>query len=124
MVHHILLSSLGLCRYHYATEASKLQNRAMRVASNSCFEALSEPLLQELGCLTIEQLIELETVKVVYKALHNEAPPHTKKLLFKLSDPQSKELRNFSTDLYIRSLIPLWVKRASNIEARVSGATK
>ena len=53
----------------------KLQNRAARVATNTCFDAPSEPLMQQLGWLTIEQLIELETVKVVYEALHNEAPP-------------------------------------------------
>ena len=50
----------------------KLQNRAARVATNSCFDAPSEPLIQQLGWPTIEQLIELETIKVVYKALHNE----------------------------------------------------
>jgi len=39
-----------------------------RVATNSCFDAPSEPLIQGLGWLTIEQLLELETVKVVYKS--------------------------------------------------------
>ena len=82
----------------------KLQNRAAGVAANSCFDAPSEPLIQELGWLTIEKLIELEAVKVVYKALHNEAPPHMKELFLKLSDTQSKELRNSSTDLYIPPL--------------------
>ena len=55
--------------------------------------------MQEIGWLTIEQLIELETVKVVYKALHNEAPLYMKELCLKLSNTQSKELRKFSTDL-------------------------
>jgi len=64
----------------------KVQNRAVRVATNSCLDDASEPLMQELGWLTIEQLIELETVKVVYRAL----------LFFKLSDTS-----DFSTDLYI-----------------------
>ena len=45
----------------------KLQNRAAGVATNNCFDAPSEPLMQELGLPTIEKLIELETVKVVYK---------------------------------------------------------
>ena len=77
----------------------KLQNRAARLATNSCFDAPSEPLIQEMGWLAIEQLIQLETVKSVYKALHNEAPLHMKELFLKLSDTQNKELRNFSTDL-------------------------
>ena len=82
----------------------KLQNRAARVATNSCFDAPSEPLIQQLGWLTIEQLIELETVKVVYKALHNEAPPYMEELFLKLSNTQCRELRNSSTDLYIPRL--------------------
>ena len=45
----------------------KLQNRAARVATNSCFNVPSEPLIQQLGWLTIEQLIELETVKLYTK---------------------------------------------------------
>ena len=44
--------------------------------------------MQELGWLTIEQLMELETVKVLYKALHNEAPLYMKELFLKLSDTQ------------------------------------
>ena len=82
----------------------KLQDRAARAATNSCFDAPSEPLIQQLGWLTIEQQIELETVKVVYKALHNEAPPYMKELFLKLSNTQCRELRNSSTDLYIPRL--------------------
>ena len=82
----------------------KLQNRAARVATNSSFDAPSESLIQELGWLTIDQLIKLETVKVVYKTLHNEAPLYMKGLFLKLSDTKSKELRNFSTDFYIPRL--------------------
>ena len=82
----------------------KLQNRAGRVATNSCFDAPSEPLTQQLGWLTIQQQIELETVKGVYKALHNEAPPYMKELFLKLSNTQCRELRNSCTDLYIPCL--------------------
>ena len=49
--------------------------------------------MQKLGWPTIE-LVELETVKVVYKPLHNEAPFYMKKLFIKLSGKQSKELHN------------------------------
>ena len=45
--------------------------------------------------LKIKELIELETVKVVYKALHNEAPLYMKELFLKLSHIQSKKLRDF-----------------------------
>ena len=78
----------------------KLQNWAARGAINSCFDAPSEPHIQEFGWLTIEQLIELETVKVVYKALQNEAPLSMKELFLKLSDTERSEQYNFSTVLY------------------------
>ena len=61
-------------------------------------------LIQQLGWLTIEEVIELETVKVVYEALDNEAPPYMKELFLKLSSTQCRELRNSSTDLYIPRL--------------------
>ena len=72
----------------------KLSNRAARIATNSCYNALSEPLMEELGWLTIEQLIKLETVKFVCKALHNETPRYMKEMFHKLSDTQSRELYN------------------------------
>ena len=39
---------------------------------DSPYDAHSEPLVKELGWL--KQLIYKEAVKIVYKALHNEAP--------------------------------------------------
>ena len=56
----------------------KLQNRVARVATSNRFDASSVPLIQELGWLTIEKLIQLEIGKLVYKALHNEAPHYKK----------------------------------------------
>ena len=79
----------------------KLQNRA---ATSNCFDAPSEPPIQELGWLTIEQLIEQETAKVVYKALHNETPLYVKGLLLKLSDAHSKVLCNFPPDFNVPCL--------------------
>ena len=54
-----------------------------------------------LGWPTIQELIESETAKVVYKALHNEAPDYLKGLFHRLSDTQSRMLRNSNTDLRI-----------------------
>ena len=42
----------------------KLQNRTARVATNSSCDTPSEPLIEELSWLTIDQVIKLETVKV------------------------------------------------------------
>ena len=59
----------------------KLQNRAARIVTNSAYHANSEPIIQILGWATIKQLIELETAKVVYKALQNEAPDYIKRTI-------------------------------------------
>ena len=64
-------------------------------------DAHSKPLMKELGRLTIKQLIDTETVKIVYKALHNEAPKYLIELFHRLSDIQNRELRNSKTDLHI-----------------------
>ena len=79
----------------------KLQNRAARIVINSPYDVHSETLMQKLGWPTIKQLIESETVMVVYKVLHNEAPDYLKGLLHRLSDTQSRMLRNSNTDLRI-----------------------
>ena len=47
----------------------QLQNRVAIIVTNSCFDASSKPLTQELSWFTIEQLIEIETIKVVRKTL-------------------------------------------------------
>ena len=79
----------------------KLQNRVVRIVTDSPYDAHSEPLIKELGWLTIKELIHTETVKIVYKALHNEAPEYLKELFHRLSDTQIKELRDSKTGLHI-----------------------
>ena len=56
--------------------------------------------MQKFGWPTIKQLIESETAKSVYKALHNEAPDYIKGLFRRLSDTQ-RVLRSSNTDLRI-----------------------
>ena len=79
----------------------KLQNRASKIVTDSPYNAHLEPLIKELCWLTIKQLIDKETVNIVYKALHNEAPKYLKKLFHRLSDIQNRELRNSKTDIPI-----------------------
>ena len=77
----------------------KLQNRTARIVTDNPYDAHSEPLIKELGWLTIKQLIDAETVKIVYKALHSEAPKYLKELFHRLSDVRYRGLRNSKTDL-------------------------
>ena len=78
----------------------KLQNRAARIVTDGPYDIHSEPLIKELGWLIIKQLIDTETVKIVYKALHNDVPKYLKELFHRLSDIQNRELRNSKTDLH------------------------
>ena len=73
----------------------------MKIVTDSPYDVHSEPLIKELGCLTIKQLIHTETIKIVYKALHNEAPQYLTELFHRLSDTQNRELRNSKTELHI-----------------------
>ena len=52
----------------------KLQNRAARIITNSSFDTPSRPLIAELGCKTIEELIGNETKTMVFKSLYDLAP--------------------------------------------------
>ena len=97
--------------------------QVLLIAINNRYDAPSKPLIQELGWLTIEQLIKLKTVKVVYKALYNETPHYIKELFYKLSDTQSRELRNSSTDLYIPRLRTSVGQRALDIKGFIFGIT-
>ena len=71
----------------------KLQNRANRIATDSPYDAHSEPLIKGLGWLTIKQQIDTDTANIVYKALHNEVPKYLKELFHRLSDIQNSQLR-------------------------------
>ena len=77
----------------------KLQNRGARIVTNSLYDAHSETLIKQLSWLAITQFIH--AVKIVFKALHNEAPECLKELFYKLSGTKNRELRNSKTDLII-----------------------
>ena len=79
----------------------KLQNRAVRIVTDSPYGVHLSPLIKELGWLTIKQLIDTETVKIIYKALHNKAPKHLKELFHRMSDIQNRELCKSKTGLHI-----------------------
>ena len=62
----------------------KLQNRAARIVTNSAYDAL--PIIKKLGWPTINELIESETLKMVYKSINNQAPIYLTEMFVRLSD--------------------------------------
>ena len=87
---------MGLCRYYDPTKVKEATKSSSRIATNSCNDTTSEPFIQEFSLFNMKQ--------VVYKALYNEAPHYMKELFHKLSETNSRELRNSLIDLYVPSL--------------------
>ena len=56
-------------------------------------------LIKQLGWLSIQQMIDFETTKIVHKSLHNEVPEYLQGLLTMVSDKGIRELRNSKPDL-------------------------
>ena len=89
----------GCCGENLLEKLQKLQNRALR--TNSSYDAPSLPLIGSLGWLTINKNIEFETATTVYKSLHGLAPEYMQLMFTKLSENNSRLLRNTDTDLKI-----------------------
>ena len=68
-------------------------------------------------------MIDTETVEIVCKALHNEAPKCLKKLFHNLSDMQNRELRSAKADLHIPMLAHSWDRKALPAKEYVYGTT-
>lgn len=77
------------------------QNQAARIVIDSRYDAHTEQLVKAVGWLTIKQLIDTETTKIVYTALQNETTEYIKGLLRRLSDTYSRVLRNSEIDIHV-----------------------
>ena len=63
----------------------KLQNRAVRLITNSAFDAPASPLLTDLGLRSVRELCEHETKLLTFKSLYDLAPNYLRKLLIRNS---------------------------------------
>ena len=89
----------GVCSAITLSKLQKLQNRAGRIATNSPYDATSQPLLGKLGWQTIRELIDMETYRMVYRSINSEAPSYLTSLFERLSQNFVRELRNTKTNL-------------------------
>ena len=62
----------GVSDINSINDLQKLQNIGARIAKNGAYDASSLP--RKLGWPTINELIESETVKLVYKSINDQAP--------------------------------------------------
>ena len=60
----------GAAGINAINELQKLQNRAARIVTNSAYDASALPIVRKLGWPTINELIELKTLKMVYKSVN------------------------------------------------------
>ena len=80
-------------------QLQKLQHRAARILTNSSFGTLSRLLIDMLGFKAIEQHIANESKIMVFKFLHDPAPPNLCSLFIRNSKSLSYTLRNTVNDL-------------------------
>ena len=91
----------GVAGVSAINKLQKLQNRAARIVTNSAYDASGLPIIRKLGWPTINELIEPETLKMVYKSVNDLAPTYLAEMLVRLSDSSKRELRNTKTDLAV-----------------------
>ena len=89
----------GVCGTTALNRRQKLQNRTARIATSRPNDASSQPLLKELGWLTVKKVIETETARMVHRSINKEALSYLKTLLERLSDISVRELRNTNAKL-------------------------
>ena len=91
----------GVAGINAINRLQKLQNRAARIVTNSAYDASALPIIRKLGWPTINELIESETIKMVYKSVNNQAPIYHTEMFARLSDICKRELCNTKTDLTV-----------------------
>ena len=77
----------------------QLQNRAVRIITNSAFDAPASPLLTDLGLRSVRELCEHKTKRIAFKSLNDFAPNYLRKLLIRDSQHSCRALRNTENDL-------------------------
>ena len=92
-------SVLGCSGSNTLLELQKLQNRAVRILTNSAFDAPSSPIIKKLGWMKIADLISFESKQLVFKSFNNQAPQYICNLFQTNSDCSSRDLRNTAKDL-------------------------
>ena len=81
-----------------------LQNRAARVIKGSKYDEADHPkILRELGILSVEQLVRLDTASLVYRVENNLAPEQLSDLFTKYGDTHAYNTRAASSRNYVNS---------------------
>ena len=93
----------GCCGGTELHKLQNLQNRAVRIITNSPFDCPSKPLLSNLQLKSIRELIEYEVAVMTYKPLNDLAPLYLTNLFTRTSHCSSRAPRNTQSDLKLPS---------------------
>ena len=90
----------GSCGTVLRQKIEKFQNRAIRIITFSPYTAQTSPLLKHLKLPSIHDMIQQETVGMVYKAINNQAPEYLSVLLNRVSVTTGRTIR--TVNIYLR----------------------
>ena len=69
--------------------------------TDNAYRVSVPPIVEKLGWQTINDLIESETIKMVYKSINQQAPEYLASMLLRLSEISKRQLRDSDTDLHV-----------------------
>ena len=77
----------------------KLQNRVIRIVTDSPYDAPAKPLLRQLRLPSIAEMIRQESASMVYKAINGKAPTYLSSLFNSICALTNRMLRNSNLNL-------------------------
>ena len=77
----------------------KLQNRVIRIITDSSYDAPAKPLLRQLRLPSIAEMIRQESASMVHKAINGQAPTYLSSLFNSTSAVTKIILRNSTLNL-------------------------
>ena len=112
--HHLsyCCSVLGCCIESKIDVLQKFQNRVASIVTSSPYDASAAPIIQNLGWLTISDLVRKETATLTYKSFNSLAPNYLRKLFAKCSDERKRFLCSSENDLKMPLLKTIIGQRA------------
>ena len=89
----------GECGVTTRCTLEKLQNRAIRIITDSPYDEPAKPILRQLRLPSIAEMIRQESAGMVYKAINSQAPAYLSSLFNRISAVMSRMLRNSNLNL-------------------------
>ena len=96
----------GRCGKSYTDKLQTLQNRAARIVTRVSYEDADHAiLLRELEWLSISQMIEYDSLSLIYKIKNGHAPGHTRQMFEGCEDIHNHKTRSVSSgNFYIKKM--------------------